>query len=60
MFKVVNQSKKVSRKNLADKNLNIPYHDRLNKSEDVNAYTPFFQADCGNGYSRFEYYKDNI
>lgn len=57
MFKVVNQAKKVSRKNLADKSLGIPYHDRLGKSQNSETYAPFFPVDCGNGYSRFEYVK---
>lgn len=35
MFKVVNQSKRISRKDLADKNLGMPYHDRLSKEQET-------------------------
>ncbi len=60
MFKAVNQAKKISRKDLADKNLGMPYHDRLSKEKESKAYTPFFSTDCGNGYTRFEYFKENM
>lgn len=60
MLKIINEAKRVSRKDLADKNLGVPYHDRLNKEIEAKAYTPFFSTDCGNGYMRFEYFKNNM
>lgn len=60
MFKVVNATKRISRKDLADKNLGMPYHDRLSKENESNKYIPFFSTDCGNGYTRFEYFQENM
>lgn len=30
------------------------------KENETNTYTPFFPTDCGNGYTRFEYFKENV
>lgn len=60
MFKVINQAKRMSRKDLADKNLGMSYHDRLSKEKELKEYTPFFSTDCGDGYTRFEYFKENM
>ena len=60
MLEVINQAKRISRKDLADKNLGMPYHNRLSEEKELKEYTPFFPTDCGNGYTRFEFFKENI
>lgn len=55
MLKVFVKTSSVTRKNLADKNLGMSYHERLSKINNDNTNAEmFFQVDCGNGYSRFQ------
>lgn len=54
MLKVVVKTSSLTRKKLADNNLGMSYHERLAKSKVIDSDDMFFQADCGNGYSRFQ------
>jgi hypothetical protein len=54
MLKKINVANDLSRKNLADPNLGMSYHDRLIKSKAIDLRDNSRQINYGNGYSKIE------
>lgn len=54
MKKIICKHKSVTRKDLADPNKHMSYHERLSKAGSIDLIDNHIIEDCGNGYIRIK------